>query len=67
MMHELKYKLDEEGIKIMLGCSSEHLIQEISDAIKTAYREISVTIDHDPDFGICRIVAVNNHSLCGCS
>lgn len=63
---DLKYKLDEAGIEIMMGCSASHLISEIKEAVAHAYREVTISIDHDEDTGICRIVAVNNHNLCGC-
>ena len=66
-LHDLKYKLSEDGIKVMEGCATAHLIEEINKGMAEAFREITVTIDHDPDFGICRIVAVNNHNICGCS
>lgn len=63
MLVDLKYKLDEPGIEIMLGCGAKHLINEIKDAVGNAFREITVTIDHDNDWGICKIVAVNNRQV----
>lgn len=66
MLYDLKYKLDEEGIKIMAGCATSHLIDEVNKAVSEAFREIVVTIDHDEDFGLCKIVAVNHYNLCGC-
>ncbi len=63
---DLRYKLDEKGIELMRGCAGNHLIDEIKHAVTEAFREIVVTLDHNEDTGICRIVAVNNHNLCGC-
>lgn len=63
MLYDLRYKLDQEGIKIMAGCAVNHIIQEIHDAVQEAYREITITVDHDPDWGFTKIVAVNNHEL----
>lgn len=63
MLHELRYKLEESGIEVMEGCSTNHLIQEIKQAVSEAFREITVTIDHSPEWGICRIIAVNGREI----
>ena len=66
MYVDLKYKLDEAGIKIMAGCATNHIISEVKDAVSEAFREIVVTIDHCEDTGIVKLIAVNNRSICQC-
>lgn len=66
-LHDLRYKLSEDGIKIMAGCAATQFIDEIREATKHAFEEITITIDYDPDFGICRIVGVNNLPVCDCT
>ncbi len=60
---DLNYKLDQKGIDVMLGCAANHYIKEHQEAISDAFREITVSIEHDSEFGICRLVAVNNRPL----
>ena len=64
-VHTLKYKLDDEGIKIVAGCAAKQIVQEIHDAVAVAFREINVTLEVDDDWGICRIIACNGEWLEG--
>jgi metal-sulfur cluster biosynthetic enzyme len=59
----LRYKLDEKGMEVMLGCASAHLIEEQSEAIAQAFKEIEVTINVDDDWGFCTITHVNGREV----
>ena len=61
--HTLRYKLDEDGVQLMLGCAAEQVIQEQGEAIAHAYRFIDVTISIDDDWGICEITHVNGRKV----
>lgn len=62
-MHTLKYKLCDEGLKIMAGCAANNIIEEQGDAISNAFSEINVTIEVDDDWGICKLIAINNYPI----
>ena len=61
--HTLKYKLDDEGIKVMLGCAGRQMIAEQGEAIAEAFREVDITIEVDDDWGLCSITHVNGREV----
>lgn len=58
-IHTLRYILDDEGIEIMAGCAAQRIIEEQEGAIREAFSDISLTIEIDDDWGVCKILAVN--------
>ena len=61
--HTVKYKLDEAGIAVMLGCAASSIISEQGEAIAEAFREVDITIDIDDDWGICKITHINGREV----
>jgi hypothetical protein len=65
-IHNLRYKLDEEGVALMLGCAGNQLIEEQANAIAEAFSEIEVTINIDDDWGVCSITHINGREVEDC-
>lgn len=62
-IHELTYVPSKECAEVMLGCAANQIVKEHGEAIAKAFAEISVVIDVDDDWGICRILYVNGKEV----
>lgn len=63
MQIECTYKIIDGDLPLLEGCASRSVIDEHIDAISSAFNKIKITIDVDDEWGFCKIIAVNGHSV----